>query len=69
MINTSISRGKPGPAGKPKVPARVYALNKNEIGEEMEVVEGTLLVSKKFVKVFIAFGSTHSFVRPIFIKK
>ena len=67
-IETLVSRGKPEPAGKPKVPVRVYALNKNEVGEEAEMVEGTLLVSRKFVKVLIAPGSTHSFVRPIFMK-
>ena len=46
-IDTSVSREKPGPAGKSKVPARVYALDENEVGKEAEGVEGTLLIFGK----------------------
>ena len=63
-----VSRGNPGPVGKSKVPARVYALDKSEVDREADVVEGTLLVSGKFAKVLLDPGSTHSFVRPSFMK-
>ena len=48
---------------------RVYALDKTEIDGEVDVVEGTLLVSGKLAKVLIDPGSTHSFVRPRFMKE
>ena len=48
-----------GPAGKAKVPARVYAID-----NETDVVEGTLPISGVVAKVLIDPGSTHSFARP-----
>ena len=68
-VSAPVSRGKSGHAGKSKVPARVYALDKNEVEGEADVVEGTLLVSGKLSKVLIDPGSTHLFVRPRFMKE
>ena len=50
------------------MPARVYALDKRNVESEAEVVEGTLSISGKLAKVLIDPGSTHSFVRPKFLK-
>ena len=55
--------------GKTRVPARVYAMDKNEVEGEADVVEGTLTISEKLAKLLIDPGSTHSFVRPGFIKR
>ena len=44
-------RRRPAVAGKPKVAARVYAMDKAEVGSEADVVEGTLSVSGKLAKV------------------
>ena len=61
-VNAPVSRGKAGSA-------RVYALDKTEVEGEADVVEGTLLVSGKLTKFLIDPGSTHSFVRPRFMKE
>ena len=61
-------RGRPGASGKPKIAARVYALDKAEIGSEVKIVEGTLTISGKLAKGLLDPGSTHSFGRPKFIK-
>ena len=61
-------RERLGPAGKPKVPARVYALDKTDVEGSSEVVEGTLLVTGKPAKVLIDPGSMHSFIRPRLMK-
>ena len=62
-------RGRPAAGGKPKVAARVYAMDKAEVGSEADVVEGTLSVSGKLAKVLLDPGSTHSFIRPTFIMR
>ena len=46
------------------MPARVYALDKIEVGSESEVVEGTLSISGMSAKILIDPGSTQSFGRP-----
>ena len=50
------------------MPARVYAIDKNDVESEIDVVEGTLTISGELAKVLIDPGSTHSFARPGFIK-
>ena len=60
--------GKAGTAGKAKVPARVYAISKEDVESDDNVIEGMLSVSGRLAKVLIDPGSTHSFVRPKFIK-
>ena len=49
--------------------ARVYAIDRSEIGSNAEVVEGTLSISGKPAKVLLDPGSTHSFIRPAFVRK
>ena len=51
------------------MPARVYAIDKNDVDNEADVVEGTLPISRVVAKVLIDPGSTHSFARPGFLKK
>ena len=62
-----VTQGKLGAAVKPKVAARVYSLDKNEVESDTDVVEGMLSVSGRMAKVLIDPGSTHSFVRPTFM--
>ena len=61
--------GKSGSSAKSKVPARVYAINKEDIDKEVDVVEGMFPVSGKLAKVLFDLGSTHSFVRPKFMQE
>ena len=71
LSSTSSGPGqqkKPRPAGRARVPARVYALDKNNVESEAEVVEAKLSISGKLAKVLIDPGSTHSFARPKFMK-
>ena len=49
--------------------ARVYAIDRAEIGSDTKVVEGTLSISGKPAKVLLDPDSTHSFIRPAFIRK
>ena len=48
---------------------RVYAIDRSEIGSDAEVVEGTLSISGKPAKVLLDPDSTHSFIRPVFVRK
>ena len=53
---------------RPKVPARVYALDHQQILDSIEVVEGTFPIFHRLAKVLIDSGATHSFVNPKFHK-
>ncbi|XP_027177936.1 uncharacterized protein LOC113777090 [Coffea eugenioides] len=50
-----------------KVPARVYALDYQQIPEVTEVVEGTIPIFHRLARVLIDPGATHSFVNPNFM--
>nr|XP_027071905.1 uncharacterized protein LOC113696725 [Coffea arabica] len=52
---------------KPKVSARVYSLEPQQVLDSSEVVEGTILVFHRFTKVLADPGATHSFVNPNFM--
>ncbi|XP_027174486.1 uncharacterized protein LOC113774121 [Coffea eugenioides] len=58
-----------GSAGgsRPRVPARVYALDHQQVPDSTEVVESTIHVFHCLVKVLIDPGVTHSFVNPNFM--
>ena len=49
------------------MPARVYALDHQQIPDSTEFIEGTILVFHRLVKVLIDPGATHSFVKPDFV--
>ena len=59
---------KLGPPGRARVPARVYAFDKDDVESEADVVKGMLSISGKLAKVLIDPGSTHSFARPKFMR-
>ncbi|XP_027155394.1 uncharacterized protein LOC113755660 [Coffea eugenioides] len=52
---------------KPKVLARVYSLEPQQVPDSSDVVEGTILVFHRFAKVLVDPGATHSFVNPDFM--
>nr|XP_027109228.1 uncharacterized protein LOC113729095 [Coffea arabica] len=52
---------------RPKVPARVYAIDDQPVPDSSEVVEGTLPIFHRLARVLIDPGATHSFVNPIFM--
>ncbi|XP_027124256.1 uncharacterized protein [Coffea arabica] len=56
-----------GEGTKPKVLARVYLLEPQQVPDSSEVVEGTILVFHRFAKVLVDPGATHSFVNPTFM--
>ncbi|XP_071939914.1 uncharacterized protein [Coffea arabica] len=60
--NTANSGGS-----RPKVPARVYAIDDQPVLDSSEVVEGTLPIFHQLAKVLIDPGATHSFVNPTFM--
>ena len=60
---------KIGAARKVRVSARVYAIDRNEVESEADVVEGTLIVFGKLDKILVDPGFTHSFIRSRFVKK
>ena len=68
-VGSSGQQKRTGPATRARVLARVYAIEKNDVEENANVVEGTLSISGVVAKVFIDPGSTHSFARPGFLKK
>ncbi|XP_071933807.1 uncharacterized protein [Coffea arabica] len=52
---------------RPKVPARVYAIDDQPVPDSSEVVEGTLPIFHRLARVLIDPGATHSFVNPTFM--
>ncbi|XP_027181928.1 uncharacterized protein LOC113780316 [Coffea eugenioides] len=52
---------------RPKVLARVYALEQHQVPDSSEVVEDTIPIFHRLAKILIDFGATHSFVNPNFI--
>ncbi|XP_071940794.1 uncharacterized protein [Coffea arabica] len=60
-----------GPAtsggSRPKVLARVYAIDNQPVPDSSEVVEGTLPIFHRLVRVLIDPGATYSFVNPNFM--
>ncbi|XP_027157579.1 uncharacterized protein LOC113759210 [Coffea eugenioides] len=52
---------------KPKVSARVYSLEPQQVPDSSEVVEGTIPIFHRFAKVLVDPGATHSFVNPNFM--
>ena len=50
------------------MPARVYALDNQQIPNLTEVMEGTIPVFHRLTRVLIDLGATHSFVDPNFMK-
>ncbi|XP_071933786.1 uncharacterized protein [Coffea arabica] len=52
---------------RPKVSARVYAMDDQPVPDSSEVVEGTLPIFHRLARVLIDPGATHSFVNPIFM--
>ncbi|XP_027171901.1 uncharacterized protein LOC113771524 [Coffea eugenioides] len=62
-----------GPANsrgnRPTVPARVYAIDDQSVPDSSEVVEGTLPIFHRLVRVLIDPGATHSFVNPTFMSE
>lgn len=56
-----------GDGTKPKVAARVYSLEPQQVPDSFEVVEGTIPVFHRFAKVLVDPGATHFFVNPNFM--
>ncbi|XP_071916280.1 uncharacterized protein [Coffea arabica] len=52
---------------RPKVPARVYAIDDQPVPDSSEVVEGTLPIFHRLARVLIDPGTTHLFVNPTFM--
>nr|XP_027064418.1 uncharacterized protein LOC113690624 [Coffea arabica] len=52
---------------RPKVPARVYAIDDQPVPDSSEVVEGTLPIFHRLARVLIDPGATHSFVNSTFM--
>ncbi|XP_071918701.1 uncharacterized protein [Coffea arabica] len=61
------SRQTASGGSRPKVPARVYALDSQPVPDPSEVVEGTLPIFHRLAKVLIDPGATHSFVNLAFM--
>ncbi|XP_027067632.1 uncharacterized protein [Coffea arabica] len=61
------SRQTASGGSRPKVPARVYALDNQPVPNSSEVVEYTLPIFHRLAKVLIDPGVTHSFVNPAFM--
>ncbi|XP_071939216.1 uncharacterized protein [Coffea arabica] len=61
------SRQTASGGSRPKVPARVYALDSQPALDPSEVVEGTVPIFHRLAKVLIDPGATHSFVNPAFM--
>nr|XP_027086547.1 uncharacterized protein LOC113708285 [Coffea arabica] len=54
---------------QPKVPARVYTLDHQQIPDATEVVEGTIPVFHRLAKILIDPGAIHSFVNLNFMDR
>ncbi|XP_027156585.1 uncharacterized protein LOC113757632 [Coffea eugenioides] len=63
----SISKQTSAGGSRPKVPARIYALDYQQVPEATEVVEGTIPIFHRLVRVLIDPSATHSFVYPNFM--
>ncbi|XP_027169400.1 uncharacterized protein LOC113769124 [Coffea eugenioides] len=50
---------------KPKVSARVYSLESQQVPDSSEVVKGTIPVFHRFAKVLVDPGATHPLLTPI----
>ncbi|XP_027150284.1 uncharacterized protein LOC113771099 [Coffea eugenioides] len=64
---TPSARQATSGGSKPKVPARVYAINDQPVPDSSKVVEGTLPIFHRSARVLIDPGATHSFVNPTFM--
>ncbi|XP_027109273.1 uncharacterized protein [Coffea arabica] len=64
----SISKQTSARGSQPKVPARVYALDHQQIPEATEVVKCTVPICHRLARVLIDSGATHSFVNPNFMR-
>ncbi|XP_071906001.1 uncharacterized protein [Coffea arabica] len=64
---TLSSRPAISEGSRPKVPARVYAIDDQPVPDSSEVVEGTLPIFHRLARVLIDSGATHSFVNPTFM--
>nr|XP_027088732.1 uncharacterized protein LOC113710084 [Coffea arabica] len=64
---TPSARQSTSGGSRPKVPTRVYAIDDQPVPESSEVVEGTLPIFHRLVRVLIDPGATHSFVNPTFM--
>ncbi|XP_071901054.1 uncharacterized protein [Coffea arabica] len=69
MQDGGTLNARPATSGgdRPKVPARVYAIDDQPVPDSSEVVEGTLPIFHRLVRVLIDPGATHSFVNPNFM--
>ncbi|XP_071917092.1 uncharacterized protein [Coffea arabica] len=69
--NQQLTRTNSEPAKvegtKPKIAARVYSMEPQQVPDSSEVVEGTIPVFHRFAKVLVDLGATHSFVNPNFM--
>ena len=71
--NESVQPEKSNPkqptasGSRPKVSARVYALDHQRAPESSELVEGTIPIFHRLVKLLIDPGATHSFVNHTFM--
>ncbi|XP_071901009.1 uncharacterized protein [Coffea arabica] len=64
---TSSTRQATFGGSRPKVPARLYAIDDQPLPDSSEVVEGTLPIFHRLARVLIDPGATHSFVNPNFM--
>nr|XP_027121928.1 uncharacterized protein LOC113738847 [Coffea arabica] len=64
---TPSARQATSGGNRPKVFARVNAMDDQPVPDSSEVVEGTLPIFHRLVRVLIDPGATHSFVNPIFM--
>ena len=65
---SSGQQNRTGSATRARVPARVYAIDKNDVEEDANVVEGTLSIPGIVAKVLTDPGSTRSSAKPGFLK-
>ncbi|XP_027155305.1 uncharacterized protein LOC113755503 [Coffea eugenioides] len=63
----STSKQTSARGSRPRVTARVYALDHQQIPDATEAVKGTIPIFYRLVKVLIDPDATHSFVNPNFI--
>ena len=62
--------GRPAAAaGKPRAPARVFALAREEAQQSESVTEGTISVEGVFARVLFDTGATHTFISDRFAKQ
>ncbi|XP_027086577.1 uncharacterized protein [Coffea arabica] len=66
---TQSARQATSGGSRPKVPARVYAIDDQTVPDSSEVVKGTLPIFHRLVRVLIDPGATHSFVNSTFMSR